>query len=96
MQVRWNFKLVPNQEQTATIDRWLVTLRKHRNYALKQRKEGWDTNNKDIVVELEIGADYAFGSYCDLETKVEYGACYPLACPVQSHGVIPQDIEIMS
>jgi putative transposase len=95
MQVRWNFKLVPNQEQTATLDRWLVTLRQHKNYALRERKEGWDTNNKEIVVKLATGATSAWGSYCDLDTKAEYGACYPLTCPVQPHGVIPQDIGMM-
>jgi putative transposase len=95
MLVRWNFKLIPNQAQTAKIHRWLDTLRKHRNYALKERKQGWDSNNKDIAVELQIGSVYAWGSYCDLETRTEVGACYPLTCPVQQHGVIPQELEMM-
>ena len=47
MQVRWNFKLLPNQSQEATLEEWLVTLRKHRNYALKERNQGFDFNNKD-------------------------------------------------
>jgi putative transposase len=95
MQVRWNFKLIPNQEQTAKIDRWLVTLRKHRNYALRERKQGWDNNNKGVAVEIGIGSVYAWASYCDLETQVEFGVCYPLTCPVQRHGVIPSDLGMM-
>ena len=95
MHVRWNFKLIPNQKQTAKLDRWLITLRKHRNYALRERKQGWDGNNKDIAVELEFGSVYAWGSYCDLDTRTEIGACYPLTCPVQQHGVIPQKLGMM-
>ncbi len=95
MLVRWNFKLIPNQEQTAKMDRWLITLRKHRNYALKQRKQGWDSNNKNVVVALQIGSAYAWGSYCDVVTRIEFGACYPLTCPVQQHGVIPSELGMM-
>jgi putative transposase len=86
---------MPNQQQAAKIDRWLTTLRKHRNYALRERSLGWDTNNKDVVVEIESGAAYAWGSYCELETNIERSACYPLTCPVQRHGVIPQDVGMM-
>ncbi len=87
--------MIPNPEQSAKIDRWLVNLRKHRNYALRERKQGWESNNKDVVTEIKIGSAYAFGSYCDLESRIEFGACYPLTCPVQKHGVIPLDTGIM-
>jgi putative transposase len=92
MQVRWKFKLIPNQEQSTKMDRWLITLRKHRNYALRERKQGWETNNKDVVTEIETGSVYAFGSHCNLETRIEFGAYYPLTCPIQKHGVIPSDV----
>ncbi len=95
MQVRWKFKLIPNQEQSTKMDRWLITLRKHRNYALRERKQGWETNNKDVVTEIETGSVYAFGSHCNLETRIEFGAYYPLTCPIQKHGVIPSDVGMM-
>gem|GEM_PF-4661983 len=40
--------MLPNQSQEETLEDWLVTLRKHRNYALRERIEGFDTNNKDM------------------------------------------------
>jgi putative transposase len=95
MQVRWNFKLIPNKSQFRTINDWLITLRKTRNYALRERKQGWDTNNKDVTTELEIGSVYAWGSFCDLDNRIEYGACYPLSCPIQPHGVIPENTGMM-
>ena len=90
MQIRWNFKLLPNQSQEATLEEWLVTLRKHRNYALKERNQGFDFNNRDN----DTSVVYAYGSYCDLESKVEYGSCCPLTCPVIKHGVIPSNFEL--
>lgn len=90
MQVRWNFKLLPNQQQEATLEDWLITLRKHRNYALRERRDGFETNNKDASTQVI----YAYGSYCDLEERIEYGSCCPLTCPVQKHGVIPQNLEL--
>ncbi len=90
MQVRWNFKLLPNQSQEATLEEWLVTLRKHRNYALRERTEGFEFNNKD----LDSIVAYAYGSYCEIDSKVEYGSCCPLACLVLTHGVIPQNLEL--
>ena len=90
MQVRCNFKLLPNQSQEATLEKWLVTLRKHRNYALKERVQGFDFNNRDNDTSIV----YAYGSYCDLESKVEYGSCCPLTCPVIKHGVIPSNFEL--
>ncbi len=90
MQVRWNFKLKPNKTHVETMERWLVTLRKHRNYALREREQGYSTNNQDVVEEIV----YAFGSYCDIETRVEYGACCPLTCPVLKHGVVPEKLSI--
>ncbi|MBR8836743.1 MAG: transposase [Stigonema ocellatum SAG 48.90 = DSM 106950] len=82
--------MLPNQSQEATLEDWLVTLRKHRNYALRERKDGFETNNKDT----ELCVDYAYGSYCDLDSKMEYGSCCPLTCPVIKHGVIPQNLEL--
>jgi len=90
VQVRWNFKLLPNHTQEATLEDWLVTLRKHRNYALRERTTGFETNNKDS----DSAIIYAYGSYCDLESKIEFGSCCPLTCPVLKHGVIPQDLEL--
>ncbi len=89
MQVRWNFKLLPNQAQEATLEDWLVTLRKHRNYALRERID-FKFNNKDN----ESSIVYACGSYCDLESKLEFGSCCPLTCPVLKHGVVPQDLNL--
>jgi putative transposase len=31
---------------------------------------------------------YGYGSFCDLETRAEYGAFCPLTCPVVKHGVL--------
>ena len=90
MQVRWNFKLLPNQSQSASLEDWLVTLRKHRNYALLERKDGFETNNQDVTETIV----YAYGAYCDIDSRVEYGSCCPLACPVLKHGVIPQNLEL--
>ena len=90
MQVRWNFKLLPNQTQEATLEDWLVTLRKHRNYALRERTIGFETNNKDS----DSAIIYAYGSYCDLDSRIEFGSGCPLTCPVLKHGVIPQDLEL--
>ena len=90
MQVRWNFKMLPNQSQEAILEDWLVTLRKHRNYALRERCDGFETNNNDADTQVV----YAYSAYCDLDSKIEYGACCPLTCPVQKHGVIPQNLEL--
>ena len=90
MQVRWNFKLKPNQTQNIQMSDWLITLRKHRNYALRERESGYNTNNQNA----ETPVTYAWGSFCDLESRVEYGACCPLTCPVIKHGVIPTDLAM--
>jgi len=82
--------MLPNQTQLCQIEDWLVTLRKHRNYALRERKVGFETNNKDS----DSSIIYAYGSYCDTESKIEYGSCCPLTCPVLKHGVIPQNLEL--
>ena len=81
---------MPNQSQEATLEDWLVTLRKHRNYALRERIQGFEFNNKDN----ESSIIYVYGSYCDLELRIEYGACCPLTCPVLKHGVVPQDLNL--
>jgi len=88
LQLRWNFKLKPNPTQIQQMSQWLITLRKHRNYALREREAGYKTNNQDA----EIPVSYAGGSFCDLQSWVEYGACCPLTCPVIKHGVIPIDL----
>ncbi|MBR8838487.1 MAG: transposase [Stigonema ocellatum SAG 48.90 = DSM 106950] len=90
MQVRWNFKMLPNQTQEATLEDWLVTLRKHRNYALRERTTGFETNNKDS----DSAIIYAYGAYCDLESRIEFGSCCPLTSPVLKHGVIPHDLNL--
>ncbi|MBR8838696.1 MAG: transposase [Stigonema ocellatum SAG 48.90 = DSM 106950] len=90
MQVRWNFKLLPNQSQEATLEDWLVTLRKHRNYALRERIDGFQDNNQDVEVQIH----YAFGAYCFRDSRIEYGTCCPLTCSVVKHGVVPQDFKL--
>ena len=90
MQVRWNFKMLPNQTQEATLEEWLVTLRKHRNYALRERIDGFETNNQNV----DESVAYSYGAYCEIDSKVEYGSCCPLTCPVLRHGVIPQDFAL--
>ena len=81
---RWNYKLKPNKAQAALMSEWLVTLRKHRNYCLREREIGWNTNNLDV----ETPVSYAFGAYCNIESRLEYGSCCPLTCPVVKHGVM--------
>ncbi len=81
---RWNYKLKPNQAQVALMSEWLVTLRKHRNYCLRERENGWDTNNRNAETEIS----YAFGAYCEIDTSLEVGAVCPLTCPVIKHGVM--------
>ncbi|NJO94578.1 MAG: hypothetical protein HC820_10090 [Hydrococcus sp. RM1_1_31] len=89
MQVRWNFKLKPTQAQQVKMCEWLVTLRKHRNYALRERETGYNTNNR--LVDSSVA--YVWGSWCEMESKVEYGACCPLTCPILKHGVIPKNLS---
>ena len=89
MQVRWNYKLQPNKGQDALASEWLVTLRKHRNYSLRERENGYNSNNLDADQPLS----YAYDAYCDTETKTEYGACCPLTCAVMKHGVIPVQLS---
>jgi putative transposase len=85
VQVRWKYKLQPNKGQAALASEWLVTLRKHRNYSLRERENGYDSNNLDE----DRSISYAYAAYCDIETKAEYGACCPLTCAVMKHGVVP-------
>lgn len=92
MQVRWNYKLKPNIGQSALMSEWLVTLRKHRNYCLRERENGWNDNNRDS----EQPIIYAYGSYCDIDTRNEWGSCSPLACPVVKHGVMSAELTKLS
>lgn len=88
MQVRWNYKLQPNNEQDALMSEWLVTLRMHRNYCLKERETGWNSNNRDADQPIS----YAWDSYCDVTSRIEYGSCCPLTCPVVKHGVMSAEL----
>jgi putative transposase len=63
---------------------WLVTLRKHRNYCLAERKRGFETNNQHSDEPIM----YQYGAYSDLETRISYGSYCPLTCPVVKHGVM--------
>jgi putative transposase len=67
---------------------WLITLRKHRNYCLREREEGWKTNNR----ERDEPISYAYNAYCDIDTKAEWGACCPLTCPILKHGVLSAEL----
>jgi putative transposase len=71
------------------MSKWLVTLRKHRNYALRERETGYNTNNQNADEPIT----YAWGGWCDIELKVEYGSCCPLTCPILKHGVVPIGLE---
>lgn len=88
MQVRWNYKLQPNKGQSALMDEWLVTLRKHRNCCLAERKRGFETNNQDADEPVM----YQWGSYCELDTRFIAGAYSPLTCPVVKHGVMSAEL----
>lgn len=90
MLVRWNFKLKPSQSQQQRMSQWLVTLKKHRNYALREREIGYKTNNQNADQPVQ----YIWGSWCDIQTRFEYGGYCPLTCPVLKHGVIPSDLRI--
>lgn len=89
MQVRWNYKLQPNKEQADLMGRWLVDLRKHRNFMLRERENGWSGNNNSVDEPIS----YAWGAYCDLDSRAEYGSCCPLSCAVLKHGVIPAGLD---
>jgi putative transposase len=90
MQVRWNYKLQPNKGQSALASEWLVTLRKHRNYCLRERENGYESNN----VETDTPVAYFRDAYCDFESRAEYGGYCPLTCAVVKHGVVPAPIII--
>lgn len=84
MQVRWRFKLKPNKGQQALMTEWLVTLRKHRNYCLAERKRGFETNNQDSDQPIM----YQYGAFSSTDSRVTYGSYCPLTCPVLKHGVL--------
>ena len=90
MQVRRNYKLQPNKIQQDLMSEWLVTLRKHRNYCLAERKRGYEGNN----LEASQAVEYGFGSYCDIESRIEYGSFCPLTCAVVKHGVLPDNFQL--
>ncbi|MBR8839880.1 MAG: hypothetical protein DSM106950_39255, partial [Stigonema ocellatum SAG 48.90 = DSM 106950] len=82
--------MLPSQSQEETLEDWLVTLRKHRNYALRERIDGFDANNQNIDTPIA----YAHGAYCHLGSRIEVGSCCPLTCPVLKHGVIPENLDL--
>lgn len=88
MQVRWNYKLQPNKGQSALMGEWLVTLRKHRNYCLAERKRGFESNNQDSDQPVM----YEYGAFCDIDTQIEYFSFCPLTCPVVNHGVMSAEL----
>lgn len=88
MQVRWNYKLQPNKGQRTLMGEWLVTLRKHRNYCLAERKRGFESNNQDSDQPVM----YEYGAFCDIDSQIEYGAFCPLTCPVIKHGVMSAEL----
>jgi len=88
VQVRWNYKLKPNIEQSTLMAEWLVTLRQHRNYCLRERVNGWSNNNRDSDQPI----NYAYGSYCEIDTLNEWGSYAPLTCPVVKHGVVSAEL----
>ena len=90
VQVRRNYKLQPSKTQKDLMSEWLVTLRKHRNYCLAERKRGYEGNNLDSSEIVE----YSYGAYCDIESRIEYGAYCPLTCAVIKHGVLPDSISL--
>jgi hypothetical protein len=90
MQVRRNYKLQPNKAQRDLMSEWLVTLRKHRNYCLAERKRGFEGNNLDSADSV----GYSYGAYCDIKTRIEYGSYCPLTCAVVKHGVLPERIDL--
>lgn len=90
VQVRRNYKLQPNKTQQELMSEWLVTLRKHRNYCLAERKRGYEGNNLDSSEIVE----YSYGAYCGIESRIEYGAYCPLTCSVVKHGVLPDSISL--
>jgi putative transposase len=90
MQLRWNFKLKTTKRQRQEMLDWLVTLRKHRNFALRERETGYNSNN----TKVEDSVTYAWGAWCDIESRLEYGACCPLTCGVLKHGVVPEYLPL--
>jgi putative transposase len=88
MQVRWNYKLQPNKGQQALMGEWLVTLRKHRNYCLRERQRGFESNNQGSDQALI----YEYGAFCDIGTCIEYLSFCPLTCPVVKHGVMSAEL----
>ena len=84
MQVRWNYKLQPNKGQQVLMAEWLVTLRKHRNYCLRERQHGFETNNQHCDTQVM----YGYGAFSDIDSRIEYASFCPLTCPVVKHGVM--------
>lgn len=67
---------------------WLVTLRKHRNYCLRERQRGVETNNQ----HNDEAVCYGFAAYCEMDTRLEVGAFSPLTCPIVKHGVMSANL----
>ena len=90
MQTHFKYKLRPNKSQSDQMTEWVVTLRKHRNYALRERETGYNGNNLNV----DTAVTYAYQSLCDIESRVEYGSCCPLTCAVVKHGVISSGVAL--
>ena len=90
MKKRYSYKLRPSKMQRRIMADWLTTLRKHRNYALRERSVGYETNNQDA----DTAVVYSAGAYCDISDRSEWFASCPLTCPVLKHGVLP-DVELI-
>ncbi|NEO01160.1 MAG: IS200/IS605 family element transposase accessory protein TnpB, partial [Moorea sp. SIO3I7] len=71
MQVGYSYKLKPNQQQKATMNRWLDMLRSQYNYLLRDRNDSYDQAKAPRL-----------GNYCDLKSGRE--AC-PLTCSVSKN-----------
>lgn len=87
MQTGQPYKLRPNKSQSDLMAEWLVTLRKHRNYALRERIDSYQQNN----LHNDTPVTYAYGAFCDVDTRIEYGSTCPLTCAVVKHGVVSVD-----
>ncbi|WP_293026345.1 MULTISPECIES: transposase [unclassified Moorena] len=74
MQLGYVYKLRPNHQQQATMNRWLDMLLAQYNYLLRDRNESYDQVRSPRL-----------GNYCDFKSKGE--AC-PLTCSVnKSHSI---------
>ena len=91
MNQRYSYKLRPSKMQHRIMTEWLNTLRKHRNFALRERIIGYESNNQDANDAVVYGA----GAYCTIGERSEWLASCPLTCPVLKHGVLSNGVELI-